>query len=944
MMAWFLVLLAAWSGGDAGSAALDAAGRPPDPARPGSQRPAALPPTMTLPRPRTLWRHSGTQMADVLESDGQTLLFVVRKDVDAVAAVDAASGSLRWQTRLSAGKLPDMRDNERLRLERNRLLYRDSTHVAVFALPDGRRLWERAGDNCSLFGSTETHALVGCPGMGPDRDYQLVAYADGKVARTFAGPPGAVGETAAMGTTFVVMHDHTGDLRRLPLGSGAGWTVSIGTSRNGGDELRVVGSAPEIVLVIAPTTTRAFDAERGGLLWQQDAVAAGRPIPGSPIIQGSEAILFGQDQVVARDLRSGRVTRRWALPATPDRGRPPRPRLLVQGERIALRAHLEPQAAGVIFTGTPGAPLVALEEPAPAFDWQLLAGGRLAAINGRREGVLRVYDLTSVRPPLSSMPAAIAIANIEAEMKGEESLCDRWRLVPHAEAYWIEAASRYPGPKWACAMSLLDPKDPRLPPLLRRLAVQVNDDDQMRVLGLLGDDDEPATSALLARLARDPGVKDPGQERRRLNVVAAAYDHLWRTGRTGSTRLCRPGPPRKDPGLLPGDPGLGIGTAHPLFFQAVGRTGAWTHVCQARRDSDGDGQISLTYQRTLHGGHWTGDDVEPYLVVGGGAGRPIEQILAHDPSGRFLAAREGPCLTVLDVSKATVTTLPDADLRGDLGEPPNRVAFDASGRLLAYLRGGQPPRLIVRDLATGGERALDPGPDAVHAVAFTADGRWLALEVGKTGVSGGWLDRPCRLPGSGGGEGFFLEDAPPPTRRRWLPMDGGPAVEGRLELVTPFGDGLLLRDREGALVAQQPSGQRRVIVPADCKGTLVHADPARKSAIAVCAPLAPLPDELMLYHPGGQLRLGRLEGPQLDRWTVPPDRQVRIEGRHIDMAQARLVRPEGPPKLEVVEAPRTEQRGRGVYATRSDGKKLTLPPAATPRSRDLAPRGPLRWR
>ena len=111
----------------------------------------------------------------------------------------------------------------------------------------------------------------------------------------------------------------------------------------------------------------------------------------------------------------------------------------------------------------------------------------------------------------------------------------------------------------------------------------------------------------------------------------------------------------------------------------------------------------------------------------------------------------------------------------------------------------------------------------------------------------------------------------------------------------------------------------------------------------MCAPLAPNPDELILFHSGGQARLGRLEGPQLDRWTVPPDAQVTIEGRTVDMVRARLVRTPVHAGAPVTETPEGVQRGEGVYAQRRDGKKLTSTrPTLTEGSR--APIGPLRWR
>ena len=183
---------------------------------------SAAPPasSIALPRPQPLWQLGGVRLTEALATDGK-LVFVVRKDFDGVAALDADTGTVRWQARLTDGKLPADRQFHRLQVAGSRLLYSDTKHLAAFSLPDGRRLWDRPGNNCRFFGSTEPQALLRCPGIPEARRFQLIAHADGREVRTFGGEPGPAAETAALGPSFVVIHDQGGKLRRLPLAGAA---------------------------------------------------------------------------------------------------------------------------------------------------------------------------------------------------------------------------------------------------------------------------------------------------------------------------------------------------------------------------------------------------------------------------------------------------------------------------------------------------------------------------------------------------------------------------------------------------------------------------------------------------------------------------------------------------------------------------------------------------
>jgi hypothetical protein len=323
--------------------------------------------------------------------------------------------------------------------------------------------------------------------------------------------------------------------------------------------------------------------------------------------------------------------------------------------------------------------------------------------------------------------------------------------------------------------------------------------------------------------ARAPGAGDPRAWKDLTMPAEHAQEQLWRTGRASRLELC----PRTGTRPLPPASGDSIGTAHPLLFQEVAPDGRWTVLCQARADTDGDGKIAVGLGQ--HGEPY-GDAVRPYLVVGAGPGLATDEVLASDPSSRYVALREGACLELVDTRARTVTTLPDADLRaGDAVFGPSRGAsFDAAGQQLAYLRGGSPRgRVVVRRLVDGAEVEIDPGPGNLYRAPLDPGGRWVVLEL----AQGPWpsyktslADRTCRGPALSwsvwGRKGGTLV-------REVVPAAGGPPrdVPG---LVRPFGADFLVREPSGELAVVAETGKKvRTLVPAHCRGRLLHADAAR---------------------------------------------------------------------------------------------------------------------
>jgi hypothetical protein len=119
----------------------------------------------------------------------------------------------------------------------------------------------------------------------------------------------------------------------------------------------------------------------------------------------------------------------------------------------------------------------------------------------------------------------------------------------------------------------------------------------------------------------------------------------------------------------------GVGTAGPATVAAAA-DGSWVVLC--------------TY----------GDEQEAYLVVGTGPGARIDDVVGIDPSGeRILLERK------LHPGKGK-----DRDVSALGG-----VAFANGQELIYSKRAGNATRFVVRDLASGREHELDPGPGEVYS-------------------------------------------------------------------------------------------------------------------------------------------------------------------------------------------------------------------------------------
>lgn len=286
-----------------------------------------------------------------------------------------------------------------------------------------------------------------------------------------------------------------------------------------------------------------------------------------------------------------------------------------------------------------------------------------------------------------------------------------------------------------------------------------------------------------------------------------------------------------------------VGVEGPVALLASAADGSWVALCQKARDTR---EIS-------------DDSLQPALVVGTGPGEPIDQLLGFDPTGRFVAVEREKRLLLIDAHDSALLELGAgrADLRAEAGSYRSHraIAFDASGaRMLYLLREGARSRVVVRDLASGDEASIDPGPGEVWRAGFDESGQWVQLQVLAEDTNhSGRLEWPVpkasapRSPCPG----------PIPRLSVWAPRGDEPSLrlapsEGGLaepapDHVATFGDGWISRDPTKRLIWRRHRARSDVsvdiegaapafeVASAKCDGRILHADSKRQLLLVACA-------------------------------------------------------------------------------------------------------------
>ncbi len=278
----------------------------------------------------------------------------------------------------------------------------------------------------------------------------------------------------------------------------------------------------------------------------------------------------------------------------------------------------------------------------------------------------------------------------------------------------------------------------------------------------------------------------------------------------------------------------------PLLLEGVASDGGWVALCQARRDSDGDGKLGVSF--SAHG-EARGDALER-LLVAPGEELAIDGLLTSSADGRYALVLQRGALVLWDQQSRQSVDLTalgaDARLSAESFAELRTAAFDASSQHLLYARTGeQGPRVVLRTLSDGSERELDPGPGPIWRARLDPGGAFAVLEMmtsdsnknGRADFPAPLLPAP-RACAAQPGRFHVWTDRGDRPETVLLPLNGAPAVHDP-DLVMPIGDALLERDANGALLLDR-AGKKRLLEPAACKGRIVHADARRDLFIVGC--------------------------------------------------------------------------------------------------------------
>jgi hypothetical protein len=294
--------------------------------------------------------------------------------------------------------------------------------------------------------------------------------------------------------------------------------------------------------------------------------------------------------------------------------------------------------------------------------------------------------------------------------------------------------------------------------------------------------------------------------------------------------------------------GAPVGTAHSFLLEATDPGGRWVVLCQPREDTDGDGKISA---RIFTHGDLHGDRVDPYLVRGAGDGERLDAYVASSASGRYIAVLRRGRLVLIDAEASTELELEGADIRDD-GSPfeaHRAAAFDDVGDAMVYhrLRDGR-GIAVVRDLKTGKETEVDPGPGSLWRAEVAPGGGSIAVRIVARDTDGsGELEWPTpdtslahrRCRGSGSysvmGRKGDLEE----TRIISLKTGKSTVVPG---VESALSDEWIVREeaagdggKEARLLRISPEGILHELASASCEGQVRHVDHGRALALVACA-------------------------------------------------------------------------------------------------------------
>jgi hypothetical protein len=319
----------------------------------------------------------------------------------------------------------------------------------------------------------------------------------------------------------------------------------------------------------------------------------------------------------------------------------------------------------------------------------------------------------------------------------------------------------------------------------------------------------------------------------------------------------------------------------PLTLVEVGRGGRFLVTCAARADTDKSGSVEVTVGS---GGALGGDALVPELVQGGAAPEPIDDLFGAG----YVVVRRGDRILLVDTASHGTTDLGALgfDARDDVLDYRSHrsLAFDPRGEILAYVRRGEAPGVVLRTLASGEERVVAGLPGEAWRLTWDGRGENLVLAVvSEDTTKNGKLELPARL-----AKGPRLRCQGPVPRFQVSAETGdrpvgfvvrrdGQGLVRAPELALPFGTSLVTRNADGALFEER--GASRVpLSSAECAGRVLHSDVERNLLLVACTGgKNPQKAAVELVGAGRRQSLGfELQPLALDRYPGPSVRLVPV--------------------------------------------------------------------
>ncbi|HLV66656.1 MAG TPA: hypothetical protein VKY73_12625 [Polyangiaceae bacterium] len=283
----------------------------------------------------------------------------------------------------------------------------------------------------------------------------------------------------------------------------------------------------------------------------------------------------------------------------------------------------------------------------------------------------------------------------------------------------------------------------------------------------------------------------------------------------------------------------------PVIVEGAAPDGSWVAVCEASRDTDGNGRLAISVGPR---GELRGDRLERSLRLSNGRVLPIDDLLATSADGRWVVVRRANAVELFDTSEGALLALDDGvdARRTEPTRTAHRTLVFRDGALLYVRERGREHVVVERSLETGTERVVYSAREPVVRVTADAFGAVDVVELAGPDRNGNgrfdWAFPPSADPLPCGGPITTMAAArakSDPTIHVVVPRDGG--SPRRLDdLAVVFGTSLVRRSADGALFVDDGSTTRK-LADAACKGRLVLTDPFHELFLLGCAiPKRPL--------------------------------------------------------------------------------------------------------